>query len=267
MSVVLNALAIEFVYSFDKEIASSIWYDPGQRFLRAAIIEMHLKGELLLEPFYTKELMCSTYDIDPSTYDMEIGGPMKDREQAEKDRMNPKFMTPKDKLWLACAEVAKEEESPEALWQFSEMPAYFGTFDKIYKPRTGSVFNRYMDYFTWSRWEKILFLPAVPEIGQTSKFKGLPSNQQRKGATLYNFDPYSKRAVVVRVMVAVLEVLFLKSLVHSVTTVYRRRNYQQIPVRIIDGILEWFVFFFVVLAFPSGLLFYLYLIFGCEPLA
>ena len=267
IDVVLNALAIEFVYGFDEELGKSVWYDPDRRYIRAGTVEMVLREELLLEPFYTNKLLCQMYDIDEQLYEIEVGGPLKDREVAAKDREDPVFMTPKDKLWKQCAIVAVEEKNPEAIWQYDEQPAYFGIVDQITKPRLGGIFKRYADYFTWSRWDKVLFLSQVPELGKAATYKGQSLTQT--GAStggIVNYDPNSNAPVYVRFMLQLTSILMLKSMFQSVSTVYRRRNYHQIPFRFLDGMFEWFVFLFVSFIFPGCLMFYLYLIFGCEPI-
>ena len=268
MNVVLNALAIEFVYDFDKEIGRSHWYDPDRRFIRAGTIEMVLREELLLEPFYTNKLLCDMYDIDEQVYAQEVGGPLKNADLAAMDVVNPMYITPKDKLWRACAVVALEENNEEAIWQFDEKPSYFGIVDRYLKPKLGGIFNRYEPYCTWSRWDKVLWLPEVPEIGQTSKFKGIPTNHLAGKYPEHplNFDPNSNQTAFIRFAIQVRDVLVFKSLVQSVTTVFRRQNYHHIVFRAIDGLFEWFVFAFVVFLFPSCLVFYLFLIFGCEPI-
>ena len=174
VDVILNALAIDFVYNFDVAIAEADWYDPGDRYLRAAIIEIFLRGELLLEPFYSGKILCDLYDIDEALYDEKVGGPLKDPELAIRDQKNPKYMTPENRLFIASLAAAKKSgASREAMWQFDEPVAYFGFFDSILKPKNGGLFKRYGDYFTWSRWDEALFLPRVPRIGGLSDYKGL----------------------------------------------------------------------------------------------
>lgn len=265
VSIILNALAIEFVYNFDKEIARSVWYDPDRRFISAGVIEMVLRSELLLEPLDFSDLLCETYDIDKEDYKREVGGEIQDAALAIMDDANPIYLSPKDRFWDACGKVAVEEKNDEAMWQFTESAAYFGVFDAYFEPRHGGVFKRYDHYFTWSRWEKVLFMCGVPEIGKSSTFIGIASNRNSKELFM-NENPTSQRAAWIRFLIAILEVLMCKSMVQSVTTVYRREKYHHIPFRFLDGVFEWFAFFFVTLIFPGCLLFYLYLIFGCEPL-
>ena len=71
-----------------------------------------------------------------------------------------------------------------------------------------------------------------------------------------NYDPNSAQSVVYRFWLSILDVFMFKALIQSVSTAYRRGNPQQIPFRFIDGLFEWFAFFFVVFCFPSGLVLY-----------
>jgi len=286
VDVILNALAIEFVYTFDKELASSGWFDGGGRYLTAATIEILLRGELLLEPFYTNEVLCEFYDIDEAVYKEKVGGPLKDAKLAVLDEINPQFLSAEDKLNMASLAAAKMRPKPpaEAIWQFEEPVVYFGIVDTILKPKNCGVFTRYKEYFTWSRWDQALFLPRIPPIGEVSSYRGLKSlvgsgsaqgdevlsastTFMEKKLRFMNYDPDSHKSVVFRFWVTIVQVFMCKSLIQSVTTAYRRKNPHQIPFRFIDGIFEWISFFFIVFCFPAGLIFYLYLIFSCEPIS
>jgi len=44
--VVLNALALEFVFKIDEEYAKSVWWDPNKRWLKAGIIEVAMQSTL-----------------------------------------------------------------------------------------------------------------------------------------------------------------------------------------------------------------------------
>jgi len=299
IDIILNALAIEFVISFDEEVAQSIWYDPDQRYLMASAIEILLRGELLLEPLDTNEVICETYDIDEEVYDREVGGPINDIKQALKDIEDPRYMNPKDKLWKASADVARELGRDDALQQFVEQRSFFGVMDQIFKPKYGGIFARYYNYYSWSRWDKVLFLPRAPKIGEISEFHGLnslPQNIKRrksfiaramsvsklmeKGrveddatssmttmqhrARYMNFDPDSVKSVAFRFVRSIVEVLNCDSMKQSLTTAFRRRYYHQVPCRFFDGVIEWFSFAFVCFVFPTALMLYLYLIFGCD---
>jgi len=286
VDVILNALAIDFVYNFDVAIAEADWYDPGGRYLRASIIEIFLRGELLLEPFYGSKLLCEMYDIDEELYAEKVGGPLREPKQAEIDAKNPKFMSAENRLWIASLAAAKRGgASREAIWQFDEPVAYFGIFDMLFKPKNGGLFKRYGEYFTWSRWDEALFLPRVPPIGGLSSFKGLVSlegtgthpredgfsavssnSDKRNRPRFLNFDPESSQSVAYRFFLSIVSVFVCRSLWQSVSTAYRRHNPQQIPFRFIDGLFEIFAFAFVVFCFPTGLIFYLYLIFACQEI-
>jgi len=267
VSIILNALAIEFVYNFDKEVARSIWYDPGRRFITAGTMEMVLRSELILAPFTYPKLLCRMYDIDEEQYHRELDGHIYDEKVAVVDRGNAKYLTAKDRLWAACAEVAIKEKNEEAMWQFTEKPAFFGIFDRMFQPKLGGIFKRYEDYFTWSRWDKLLYMCRVPEFDETLTLASLASNKPGKQQPYYlNENPFSQRSTTVRFFVSVANVLTCRSMIQSVKTVYGREKYHQIPFRVIDGALEWFVFLSVVILFPAALGFYLYLIFACEPL-
>ena len=110
VNVILNALAIQFVSDFDEELSCNEWFDPGRRYLKAGAMEILLRGELLLEPLVFPELLCKMFDIDFATYTDQVKGPIYDPILAKQDEVNPKFMSSKDKLYLASAKISHKQK-------------------------------------------------------------------------------------------------------------------------------------------------------------
>jgi hypothetical protein len=296
VDVILNALAIDFLYNFDRDVPKSVWYDPGFRFLKAAILETHIRGEIFLERAENPDLCCRIYDIDPAEYKAKVGGPLLDESVALKDMENPAYMSAKDKIWIASAKAAKELGRNEALWQFEEQVATFGVIDwllhKLFAT-SGGIFNRFHACYTWSRWDEALFLPKVPQINSISRFNGIPSVKEEEllkrmameqpartssklfstsakeelaGLRYLNFDETSTWHAFPRFMSAIWKTFVFKTLTTSVATAIRRKKYLHVPFRFIDAIIEYVSYVFLIFIFPIWLLGYAVLVFLCQPL-
>jgi hypothetical protein len=117
IEIILNALAIEFVYNFDSELPRSSWYDPKQRYLRVSIVEVLLCSGLKQNILEDDEEFCQEFDIDLAQYRSKVGGSLADWDVALKDDSDPRYMiNNKDRLYLACAKVAKKTGRTEAVW-------------------------------------------------------------------------------------------------------------------------------------------------------
>jgi len=62
-SIILNALALEFVAGLDEELCSGDWYDPGGRYITAGAGEIMLRMVLQLEWMENPEKMREAFDI------------------------------------------------------------------------------------------------------------------------------------------------------------------------------------------------------------
>lgn len=284
VDVILNALAIEFVYNFDREVPRSVWYDPDKRYLRASVIEITLRSELLLQHLSSAKSFCKKYDVDEAKYQELVGGPIKDMSRAQEDSNNPTYMSAKDRLWIASAKAAEELDKEEAMWQFNEHRIYFGVldyiFEFIFRPTTGGIFNQYKAYFTWSRWDEALFLPSIPKPGETKTTKHQARLVKEKSVFDVNveptlskstskveylhYDPDSHKGPTFRFYKGIKDVFKCTSVKSSVMIAINRGNYHQVPFRFVDGVFEWVSFFFVVFVFPFSLAGYAYLILGCQ---
>jgi hypothetical protein len=192
VDIILNALAIDFVLSFDEEVAAAKWFDGDRRYVYAGILELVFCVELRLEWLLLPEQFIPNLGCDD--YMEKVGGPLYDAKISEVDRENPIYMTIEDKIWHGAMIYSKTSGKKEALWQYKEDVVVFGWFDYIAR-RLGilhtGIFNRYNNYCVWSRWDKVLFLATVPKIGkmemengrmictEVSDWKELPSNKNK----------------------------------------------------------------------------------------
>jgi hypothetical protein len=150
--------------------------------------------------------------------------------------------------------------------------------------------NRYLEYYTWSRWDEALFLSRVPERGQLCASENLASIQSsiiaieekipdedgqvivsKPAASFFSSRPFiaydrtSTKSPLRRFFSRILEILEFRLLWRSVRIAWINECYHEIPIRFIDGIFEWISTVFVLL-FPFCLVFYVFMIFDCQPL-
>lgn len=263
IDVILNALALEFVANFDKEIASQDWYDGGKRYFRAGVLEIMFLNYLNLEDFDSVHQFCLAYNVEVGAYNKRITGPIKDLQQANKDALNPAYMDVKDRMWRSMGYVAKQKNMKDALWQYTEQCSTFGIVDsavlKLAPSALRGIFNRYYEYGTWSKFDEALFLPPVPSDSvQAMSF--VP------GSEILNFDADSMVHPMLRFARWLMEALLFAKVIEPVKTVYRRGQYLLVPVMFVDGVFEWCTYVFIVFMFPIGLAMYTYLITNCQPL-
>ncbi|KAH9254838.1 hypothetical protein BASA81_007088 [Batrachochytrium salamandrivorans] len=264
VDIILNALAVEFITSFDEEVANTLWFDANKRFLRASVIECEIAAVVLLEHMNNPKSFCKVYDCREEDYHLNVNGPLCDPTQAAFDDLLPEFMDVKEKIWFSSAIVAKNTNRKSALWQFEEQTTTFGVIDYlIHLVKPGyfpGLFNRYQHYYTWTKWDSALFLPRVPEVGE---YAFQPRQESNK---IINFDVGSMSHPYVRFVWAVVNALAFVNLAQITQTVYRQSQYFLLPFIVLDSLLEWVFFVFLFTVFPAGLCFYTFLVVGCQPI-
>lgn len=261
VDIILNALAVEFITGFDEEIAQQKWFDEGKRFLRAGVIESAIAAVVQLEHFHSPEEFCKLYDCSVEDYHANVNGLLFDPKQAIQDELAPEYMAVKDKIWFSSAIVAKDIGRKQALWQFEEQASTFGlvdTFMKRMRPQAlRGIFNRYQDYYTWSKWDSALFLPRVP----TNK-----SSHKQDVHKIANFDPASMLHPYIRFAWALVDSLAYVDGARVLRGVLRRGEYALFPFMLIDSLFDWVCFIFIMFGFPCALIFYTFLVVGCQPI-
>jgi len=167
-SIILNALALEFVHSLDEELASGDWYDPGARWITAGATELVFRATLRLDFLMSWRVFCKQFDIPEDVYREAFGGKpksLKDYHQGRKDLTNPALMSQKMRYYSTAAHIAKKLRNKLALWNFEERVECFGIIDKLlahFQMLDVGMFSRFRDYCVWSRWNRVLYLGAVP---------------------------------------------------------------------------------------------------------
>ena len=167
--VLLNALALEFVGQIDEEFASSTWWDPDRRWMKAAGIKLALQVHVQKHLLKSKVLFSDMYNLDKAILKGIGGGDssaqfMKNKEQAVKDSQNYRYMTTEERLNFDLAKLAIESENSKAIAQYCKKADYFGSLDyHLLSPffELRGVFKQYVDYRTWSLWDRVLYVAGL----------------------------------------------------------------------------------------------------------
>jgi len=260
------------------------------------VLENIICAELKLDLCRDHRIFCDEMDIDPDRYDLEVGGALSDLKQARSDETKTMYcLSAKDRMWLECAAAAAASGNHEALEQFKEPNVGFGMVDQLLlaaKVDMPSIFKRYEDLYTWSRWDKVIFLSRVPRVvkgvPKMSHFHKLPSNfylqfqkpdedegdrpvrpvphvrtyKREKPPAFYNFNPTSSWSPMRRFRDSVLATFSGEDIKKSVNMALRRKFYVSVPVRALDGLFEIGAYLFVVM-FPALLGFYGVILWYC----
>lgn len=171
IEIILNALAIEFIHQIDEEISLADWFDAGDRWITGGAIELTIRANIRLDYLSTPSKLCKYYGIDKEKLKEALGTnvtgqshSLKNYKLAMKDEQNPEFMNFEDKLWLKCEQYALKSNNTGALKQYKKYQVEFGSIvgvlNKLHITDT-AFFRRYPAYRTWSRWEKVLYLPKL----------------------------------------------------------------------------------------------------------
>ena len=137
--------------------------------------------------------------------------------------------------------MAKASGRHEAVWQFVEKKVGFGFVDQVlhaFRFDMMSMFCRYEDLYTWSRWDKALWMSRVPEIGEYCTSDLLPCNftgDPKEAPPFTFFNPQSSWDPMRRFFWQIVACFQGVNMGQSVGMAIRRKFYVQVPVRILDG--------------------------------
>lgn len=176
---------MEFVAGLDEEISSAEYYDPEARFLQAGTAELVLRDVIDLGALSHWKSFCKQFNISREDYISAFEGrplSLKSRKQGNMDERDPNYVSKEARYRNQAGRIATTVDNSLAVWAFVEPVVSFGIVDRILVAiglkQTG-VFQRYRDYYVWSRWEKVLFLSPVPRSpDERCSSKMLASNRK-----------------------------------------------------------------------------------------
>ena len=76
------------------------------------------------------------------------------------------FMSDEERVEFMCATIAERMKNRNAIDEYKKKKVYFGVIESILGSWSWAnpLFERMTFFRTWSRWEKVLFLPEVPNL-------------------------------------------------------------------------------------------------------
>jgi len=183
--VVLNALALEFVFKIDEEYAKSVWWDPNKRWLKAGIMEVAMQSTLRFRVLQSARLFSDHFGVTEEEIllgcddDVNL---LKNEELSSHDCTNFDYKDDSELFEHFCMEKSRKvSKTAEVKDEFTKLRRVFGapeqrlfrlvthvsSFFRLSLAIDGfCVFNRHRAYCTWSRWKKVLFIPAIPELDE-----------------------------------------------------------------------------------------------------
>uniref|UniRef100_A0A7S1UBC6 Uncharacterized protein n=1 Tax=Phaeomonas parva TaxID=124430 RepID=A0A7S1UBC6_9STRA len=291
IEILLNALAIEFIHTLDEEISATRWWDTTKRYLTAGFIEVAIRMTLQLHVFSKPALLCKQYGIPRKAYDRALKNfenkSLRDWDTAKVDVKDPALaVDAEERRWIMMAKLAREEGNKGAIEFFRGVEAKFeavpGTavvscvlgaavdsvgfiYNSLATEKNNKrvIFSRFATCYTWSKWEKVLFLPGVPKKAAvtrkqtsfgatTQKFKNTSLIDEigediayiagAAGIDIYPTGETNARKEIVNV-------LFLHSLYTSVRKSIQFGETAGTVFSLVYGVLEWFAFV-ISLGFP-----------------
>ena len=266
IDVVLNSLAFEFIWQIDEGITKTTWFDPQQRWITAAAIQVVLQQTIQLNWLKNPEEFCARFCVSPDVLDTVCDGDsgvLKNKRLAEADAENVQFMTAKEKLGYRCRKLAEEMQNPNAIDEYTPPRVRFGVFKKDFSgffcSESHFMFQRFLMYRTWSRWERLLYAPRVPTVeelfevdpfGDPQILSSLDEIKPTKETLFANFDPrYLDKTDAEIFLRHVLSVLSFRYMILGIFKALKKRKYVSFVFRLYDGFVQWCAYV-ITLLFP-----------------
>jgi len=169
LEVLLNALAFVFIAKIDEEIVKSSWYDPQNRWITAGTIEVVMANTIRFRSLASPSLFSAKYGvarqslIDACGEDENL---FKNREVADSDAEDVKYLTNEERVLHLFRDVAKERGNMNALDEYRKPMKYFSRMGPLfgYLGITTPIFMTFKAFRTWSRWNEVLYLAPVPDL-------------------------------------------------------------------------------------------------------
>uniref|UniRef100_A0A7S4M9V9 Uncharacterized protein n=1 Tax=Odontella aurita TaxID=265563 RepID=A0A7S4M9V9_9STRA len=264
LDIILNSLAFEFVARLDEETTKTLWWDPEQRWITAGAMSMVLQTTMKLKWLKDSKLFSQEFAVDEETLRAACRNDpnlLWNSLVSSEDTNNTAFMTKDEIITSRFRKVAHELNNENAIDEYEKPPVYFGFLDryirKFLHQKDRSTFNRFINYRTWSRWEKVLYMSPVPSLddlfvtkhGKVKLDKSLdkigPPDEK-----FVNFDPDDQGELGKRMFAYhAANVLLLKHVFPGLKNVWTKKHFRSFWFRLFDGLLEW-IAYVVTLSFP-----------------
>ena len=181
--VVLNAVALEFVFELDEVYETAVWWDNDKIWLKAGVMGIYIQSIFNFKILRSREAFCKRYHVDEKVIDDACdhdANLLFNENIAYNDCNDVVLMDDSDKFeYYALQKYAESLGDTVAHGSFTKQSTVFGLvetyFLKIYFRLTGryyadyGLFNCLQAYRTWSRWERLLYCGTIPRAdGKTN---------------------------------------------------------------------------------------------------
>lgn len=298
VEVILNALALEFVFKIDEEYAIADWWDPSRRWYKASAMETFIQSKFESRVLKSPRLFSDKYGMDSWEVKAVVGDGelLCDVALSKEDRMNIGFMNHTELFEHFCR-IRAVEMNQAQFDEFVKPSVVFGGLEQVlYKTFAlmkkysllsiiknclgigkdlGSshegfgVFYRLQDFQTWSRWRKVLFLASIPkveELFEKNKYgddivKKELERRSKDDQPIANFqkDIQNPLRAFQKKRITVLE---FRKLRENFRFALYLGKYDRAILSIFDGIMEW-IAYIVQVGFPLYNLFLFGFAFYC----
>jgi hypothetical protein len=286
VEIILNAIAIEFVVYFGREVATSIWLDPSTRYIRAGGIELVMRSIIDTRALSNIDTFSRKFDVPKgelreafSKDGYNVKSCLSNSALAAVDDQDVKFFDPKNQVWKLAERYATKSRNHQAIWLFRETTSRFDQFSRwlsLFGLGGEPVLRRFESFHTWSRWEKVLFMSPCtnvvdgaekiyrpPRLASTIAEEALALTDNPTVKDAYLNDTYeSDMDVYTRFILDIIAVMTFKTMFRSLHNAIKQRSPIGFIFRLVDGIFEWFAYLYLMI-FPLTLIGSAILLFVC----
>jgi len=132
-----------------------------------------------------------------------------------------------------CGNIAEEQKNENALREYRSPRVDYNFSRKLLRYicpflEQREVFRRFEDYYTWSRWDKLLFLSPIPDLDELfecddegySLSRGLENIKHTSEKPFVNFHPEESNTVGVHFLRHIFDVLRFRVIYESLGPVW-----------------------------------------------
>lgn len=269
LDVILNSLAIEFVHQLDEAFVASEWWDPEKRWLKAGSVNLVLQANLRLKILADQNLFCEEYGITLEALREAVDNNescLLNEKKAREDEENLDLLSPFEAIEKRLGSAALKKKNWTAIKEYVKMPSQFGLLsaikNKVFQIEKGSVFYNFEGYRTWSSWDKLLFLPPVPDMkstfdkGKTDQIISTEEKPFRNHDVIAGADPFM--SFMMDLLITLGGAAWIKDVLRNI----RSQSYKAAVFRFFDGLIEVMALL-VQIGFPLFILMGMFVVPAC----
>eukprot|EP00592_Proboscia_alata_P015587 CAMPEP_0194394696 /NCGR_PEP_ID=MMETSP0174-20130528/123998_1 /TAXON_ID=216777 /ORGANISM="Proboscia alata, Strain PI-D3" /LENGTH=581 /DNA_ID=CAMNT_0039190523 /DNA_START=1347 /DNA_END=3089 /DNA_ORIENTATION=- len=246
--VLFNALQIHFVLVMDEAVASSLWWDPNKRWIKAGVTELLLQINLRLCWLASVDDFSKNFDIPKQDLLIACDGDynlFQNRQVAIESATYTRFMTTGERVSFFFLQEAIEMKNARAVSEYRKPMPHFGSFPFMHGSFRRGVFDKYEDLRTWRRWEKVLWLAPIPNLTNiihVNEMSEIVPNLELKKIKATSHRPFANQGDVYKKLTYIThlrDVLTFKKLYRDLHDSWSQQNLLRFITTACDGVLDW----------------------------